>query len=306
MQNDPSFDDLINNDVWTGAGDQYLYGQPQQQHQTQPQDLYANFGNNQQHQQQQSSFPNPNIPSQQQPYTSSPYTSQYVSQYQQNPRPSTFFGATSTNVDPSLQSASPSPYRSNQDPTFTSQPGVSPHYLQYGMTPAHQPLNRGLQQQPYQQQQQPQVQPKPNPNTFDQRSQDLSSLYFNNLDNGNLQHNAGNQVHYPALPAERQNNDFRPTVNPLNVSNNQIYNLQRQANSASPLNVPLQQQARQVQPQQNPLRLIQPEVLRAAEGDASRRPLAHAPFLTFENTPVQITLTLKSGCPISISHYDLP
>jgi hypothetical protein len=293
---DQTYDDLINNGVWAGAGDQFLYGQPQQQQQQthQPQDLYASFGNSQP--QQQSSFANTEISMQhqQQPYTSSPYTSQYVSQYQQNHRPSAFFGATGTNVDPSLQTSSASPYRSAQGNAFTSQQSVSPQYLQYGMSTQHQPVNRGVQQQLFQQQQS-QSQAKPIANTFDQRSHDPSTLYFNNLDNGNLQHNVSNQVHYPALPAERQNNDFRSTVNPINVSNNsQIQNVQRQVNSASPLNVPLQQQNRQSQPQQNSLRILYPELLKAAEGDTARHPLAHAPFLTFETTPVQITLTLKS------------
>jgi hypothetical protein len=301
---DHTYDDLINNAVWAGAGDQFLYTQPQQQqqqHAHQPQDLYATFANNQQHQQQQqqSNFGNADISMQQQAYSSASYNPQYVSQYQQNHQSSAFFGATTTNVDPSLQTSSPSPYHPTQESPFSNQPSttVSPHYLQYGIATTHQPVNHGVQQQLYQQpqQSQSQSQPKSITNTFDQRSHDPSTLYFNNLENGNLQQNASNPVHYSALPSERQNNDFRPTVNPVNVTNNsQISNLQRQVNSASPLNVPLQQPIKQNWPQQNPLRIIDPELLKLAEGDVSRRPLPHAPYLTFDQTPVQINLTLKS------------
>jgi hypothetical protein len=302
IQDDSTYDDLINNSVWNGTGDQFLYGQsqPQQQQQQthQPQDLYGSFANNQQHQLQQPSFGNANISLQQQSYTSASYNPQYVSRYQPNPQTSAFFGATATSVDPLLQTSSPSPYHSTQESPFAqSSTTVSPQYLEYGMANAHQPASRNVPQQLYQQQQQrSQPQSKSISNTYDQRTHDPSTLYFNSLDSGNLQHNTSNQIHYPALPSERQNNESRPTINPGNVGHNsQIQQLQRQTNSVSPLNAPLQQQAKQIRPpQQNPLRVVEPDQLKNAQGDASRQPLAHAPFLTFDTTPVNINITLKS------------
>ncbi|TVY33467.1 hypothetical protein LSUB1_G006951 [Lachnellula subtilissima] len=178
IQEDNSYDELMNSAGWSGPDDQFLYTQ-------QPQDdLYSRFGAT------QPAFDQYNVPPQQQqqptypsiPYSNSPYATQY-----QHARPSDVFGQTSnTHVDPSLHGSG---QFQPLDRSFSVAPNttISPQYLQYGI-PANQPANRAASS-------------KPPP-----------GLYFNNASqNTNVQRPPSNLIPYPALPAD-QHNDFRPGI----------------------------------------------------------------------------------------------
>ncbi|RDL37574.1 uncharacterized protein BP5553_05007 [Venustampulla echinocandica] len=294
IQDDAAYNEVMNNAVWPGPGpgDQFLYAQhqqghqPQPQQQPQPQDLYSRYATTQPqpsyehyglHQQ-------PSYPSMEYGNLNPNSASPYVSHYQQHAGPSALFGQATSSIDPSLQTSAPSPYRA-QDSSFSVAPSatISPQYLQYA-PPPNQPVNQGVPTSAYQQ-------PPANvmANTFSQPPQDHSTMYFNNVQNGDLHRTmAGAPIQYPPLPLETKPNEVRPAANHMD----KISNVKSLVTSESPQILPRAQPAKPTQAS-NPLRMTHPELYASAGGQR----LAYAPFIVFEETPIQITLGLKNTIP---------
>jgi len=258
IQEDNSYDELMNGTGWSGPGDQFLYTQQPQE------DLYSRFGAS------QPAFDPYNVPHQPAypslPYSNSPYASQY-----QHARPSDVFGPTgNSNVDPSLQGSG---QFQSPDRSFSVAPNatISPQYLQYGIA-SNQPaghavssdFNRSANTM--------------SPNNFNQQ-QGNPGLYFNNASqNLNVQRNSSNLIPYPTLPADHEN-EFRPGI-------------KRSVDEEPPLKAPRTQQNREIQ-LPNPLRITHPDLL-AKRSTSSRPQMSYAPFVYFEDEPVQVPLGLKS------------
>lgn len=268
IQEDNSYDELMNGAGWSGPEDQFLYTQQPQE------DLYSRFGASQ-----QPAFDQYNVPPQQQPTYPSPYSnSPYAAQYQ-HARPSDVFGPTgNTHVDPSLQSSGQ--FRP-LDRSFSAAPNatISPQYLQYGI-PTNQPTNRAVSSD---------FNRSANtisPNNFNQQQQGHPGIYFNSASqNLNVQRPSSNLNSYPALPADQQI-DSRPGI-------------KRNMDGEPPLKAARVQQQRESQ-LANPLRITHPELL-AKRSSSSRPQMSYAPFVYFEDESVQVPLGLKSQC-ISVSH----
>ncbi|TVY29613.1 hypothetical protein LHYA1_G001044 [Lachnellula hyalina] len=266
IQEDNSYDELMNGTGWSGPDDHFLYTQ-------QPQDdLYSRFGAT------QPAFDQYNVPPQQQqqptypsiPYSNSPYAAQY-----QHARPSDVFGQTgNTHVDPSLQGSG---QFQPLDRSFSAAPNttISPQYLQYGI-PTNQPTNRAASAD---------FNRSANtmsPNNFNHQQQAPPGLYFNNASqNINVQRPLSNLIPYPALPVDQQN-DSRPGI-------------KRNMDGEPPLKAARVQQQREIIPP-NPLRITHPELL-AKRSSSSRPQMPYAPFVYFENESVQVPLGLKNTLP---------
>jgi hypothetical protein len=196
--------------------------------------------------------------------TTSPYTSQ--SQYQ-HARPSDVFGPTSYNLDPALQTSTEYP----ADSSFSfglhgaNNDTISPQTLQYQMASAQSPTNASFQQ----------------PANGYNRPQQAS--FFQN---GNLQ-NTETSIQYPALPRSSSNPEPKQKLKTSGGADD----------SSSTASAPSQQKA-QARATQNVLRITHPELL--ANGNPSTRPqFPYAPFLFWEDTPIQVAPGLKSEYQIS-------
>jgi hypothetical protein len=258
IQEDNGYDDLMHNNAWAGPGDPFLYTQPPQE------DPYSRFAPSQPTFDHYNVSQQPAYPSL--PYSNSPYTPQ--NQYQ-HARPSDVFGPTG-NVDPSLQ---PSSQFQAPDRSFSVTPNatISPQYLQYAM-PSSQPVSHAVSSDFNR------VANTMSPNNFNQQ-QDHTGIYFNPASqNLNMERSSSNPIQYPALPADSQ-------VDPRHISS-------RNMGGEALLNAPRTQQSKVVQPP-NPLRITHPE--KVVQRSTSARPqMSYAPFVYFEDQPVQIPLGLKS------------
>lgn len=281
-----SYEDLIQNTGWPADTNQH-----QQQFFTQPnQAPYSQYtatqstpahghGYNINHQQSYTPVS----------YSTSPYAAAAAAQYQ-HARPSDVFGPTSYNVEPSLQG--PTYHGHDSSFSFTPQPSgnatISPQSLQYGMN-QNQTLiqNQAL------------IRSVPNPafqrssngigNAFHQRPQDPSNMYFQstqNPQNGNILPNQVNNVSYPVLPKENPQAETVPYIPKQELDPVPIAQAAQVAPAARPQQIP-------PPPPLNPLRTTHPELLDGSDTSAQIR-LDYAPYLAFEDTPIQVNLTLKS------------
>jgi hypothetical protein len=267
LPEDMRFDDLINNAGWPASGDQ------QYQYQHPPQDPYTRYQPNQisfDHfdPSQQPSYPPVS-------YANSPYAPQY-----QHARPSDVFGPASYNVDPSLQSSAG--YHGPESSFSFAPPAIenatiSPQSLQYQM-PSNQPVHRGASNATFHQS------ANGIGNNYNQRPQDQSTVYYPEVQNGTMQNSQGNSVRYPVLPNGAPENESKQSV-------------KKYVDPDATSSAPRTQQAKSTS-SQNPLRMTHPE-LYASENHSSRPRFEYAPFLTWEDEPMQITLGLKSTslCP---------
>jgi len=222
------------------------------------QDAYAQFAQTQSpynYLAQEPSYPPPN--------SFSPYESQY-----QHARPSDVFGPTAyNNLDPSLQNPAPL-YGSESSFRFAPQESatISPHSLYNA--PSNQPLGRAgaVSNAAFQQQRLM--------NNFSPRPQD-QPMYFNNVQDGNIPA-VENMIRYPALSNGSLEYDHNQTLRRVPESNG--------------FGNPQQTSA---EPVQDPLRITHSDL--TAENDSSSHPhLGYAPFMTWENSSVQIAPGLKS------------
>jgi hypothetical protein len=264
LQDDMSYDDLMNSGGWPASGEQYSYQPPPQQQQ----DPYARY-----QQPNQPTFDQFELP-QQPSYNSTPYSnSPYASQY--HARPSDIYGPSSYNVvDPSLQGSAA--YH-GQDGSFPfashaiENPTIAPQSLQYNI-PSNVSVNRGAPNAAYQRS-------ANGITSFNQRPQDQAALYYSNPQNGNMQLNQASSVRYPTLPSGPTDNE--PKLVPKGY-------VEADAASVAPRPQPVRSA-----PAPDPLRITKPELLAPKEG-ASRPRFNYAPFVTWEDTPVQVNLGLKS------------
>jgi len=262
MPEDMRFDDLINNAGWPAAADQqYQYQQPQPDPYSryQPSQMpYEHFDPSQ-----QLSYPPVS-------YANSPYTSQY-----QHARPSDVFGPTSYNVDPSLQGSTG--YHTPESSFSFATPAIetatiSPQSLQYQMPP-NQPTHRNISNAAFQ--------PSANGmgNNYSQRPPDQTAIYYSGAQNGTMPVNQGNAVSYPVLP------NGSPEIEPKQA-------VKKYADADVTSSAPRTQQAQPISSQSS-LRMLYPE-LHASRNPSSRPRFDFAPFLSWEDQPLQITLGLKS------------
>ncbi|TVY73207.1 hypothetical protein LSUE1_G008369 [Lachnellula suecica] len=261
IQEDNGYDDLMHNASWSGPGDQFLYTQQQ------PQDnLYSQFAPSQQ------TFDHYNVAHQPAytalSYSNSPYTQQY-----QHARPSDVFGPTG-NVDPALQTSS---QFQAPDRSFSVTPNstISPQYLQYGIA-SNQPVSRAVSSDFNR------AANTPNPLNFNHQP-DHAGLYFNPAHQPNVQRGSSTPVHYPALSTELQNDPRQ--------------GLKRNIDGEPPVN-PLRAPPQQSKPavQMSSLRMTHPD-LYAKRSSSSRPQMPYAPFVFFEDQPVQVDLGLKNTLP---------
>lgn len=270
MPEDVRFDDLINNAGWPASADQqyhqYQQPQPNPYSQFQPNQLsYEHFDPSQ-----QVSYPPVS-------YANSPYATQY-----QHARPSDVFGP-SYNVDPSLQGSAG--YHASESSFSFAAPAIesatiSPESLQYRM-PSNQVTSRGVSNAPFQQA------ANAIGSNYGQRTQDQPSLYYTGAQNGNSQ---SNSVSYPVLPNGALENESKPAM-------------KKYVDTDAAANAPRTQQGKSTS-SQSTLRMLYPE-LYASKNPSSRPRFDYAPFLSWEDQPLQITLGLKStslSCLLRFSH----
>jgi hypothetical protein len=260
IQEDVGYDDLIHSGGWPASIDQYAYQQP---HTTQAQQYappYSNQPSFDHFDLQQSSYP-------QVSYTNSPYSSQ--SQYQ-HARPSDVFGPTSYNLDPSLQSSTAYPA---EGPFSFGLHGVdnntiTPQSLQYQMPSAQPPVSHGVSTAAFQR----------SATDFSRPLQD--PIYFNNTQNGNAQ-NTENSIGYPTLPAGSTDPESQQNLKKFGGPDDS-------SNGPTPRSQQIKTEAAQ-----EVVRITHPE-LHAANNPSSRPRFQYAPFLSWEDAPIQVAPGLKS------------
>ncbi|PQE23351.1 C-x8-C-x5-C-x3-H type zinc finger protein [Rutstroemia sp. NJR-2017a WRK4] len=226
--------------------------------------------------------------------TNSPYTSQY-----QNTRASDVFSPAPYDLDPSLQE--PTSYHGVPN-SFPFQPStthstISPQTLQYNML-SQQQLNNGIQSSPFQ----PSTGGPGTPAeySFGQRPQANQTHYYNQPQNGTLQqqqkaiHEAANKnIRYansnPELAAKQNAKPYVPEDNPSSSSNTTTIS------APSPVPIPARIPEVKPIPPQNPLRITHPELL--AKTTSSRPRFSFAPFVVWDDTPIQVAPGLKNTIP---------
>ncbi|KUJ11810.1 uncharacterized protein LY89DRAFT_212992 [Mollisia scopiformis] len=212
-------------------------------------------------------------------YSNSPYASQY-----QHARPSDVFGPTSYNVDPSLQGTtyhgheSSFPFAPQTNDTAT----ISPQTLQYSIN-QNPAVGRSVSNSTFQRSASNGI-----GNSFHPRQQDQSNMFFQNVapQNGNVLSNQANNVRYPILPNENSEAESKPYIKRQETDTDSHTQL---------ASVPRLQQVKPSTPP-NSLRSTHPELLNRSNNSSQAR-LAYAPFLHFEDTPIQVTLGLKNTLP---------
>lgn len=268
LQEDNSYDDLLNTSNWPASNEQqYSYPQPTQDQYRFPtsQTSFDHFDMSQQ----------PSYP--QVTYSNSPY----ASQYQQHARPSDVFNQNPYIVDPSIQGSG----GYGQDNSFSFAPQrienatISPQSLQYNL-PQSRATNGGVNVNSFQRS------VSNGQGNFGTRPQNPSPVYLMEPSNTKVppqqapppqqqQQRQPAQVQYPALPPAP------PAAAKQSISKVMV--------EATPVLNGTQQYT--IPPKVNPLRLLQPEML--AENSTSQR-LAYAPFVTWEDTPLQVASGPKS------------
>ncbi|KAB8295315.1 hypothetical protein EYC80_007218 [Monilinia laxa] len=299
IPDDVDFDGLLNNPpVWPNTTDQYGFQQHQSQQQQQQQqqqqhmqqDPYARYSTNQPSYGQQYDL------SHQQPsYNSLSYSNDpgYTTQYQ-HARPSDMFGPTSYNLDPSMQE--PNSYHGAQSSfpyqlTTTQHPTISPQTLQYNML-AQQQLNTGIGSATFQRSNSG-IGNKPDYN-YGQRAQSNDNHFFSRPQNGILpqkmtQNVSNNTIRYPSLAPDLGSNEEAKKHVPLEEK----YPVVAPATIAAPHQRD-GSEYRLIAPA-NPLRVTHPDLV--ANNASSRPRLSYAPFVAWEDTPIQVAPGLKNTIP---------
>ncbi|TGO37173.1 hypothetical protein BHYA_0104g00310 [Botrytis hyacinthi] len=304
IPDDVDFDGLLSNgSVWPNTADQYAYQQPQSQSQQQPQqqpqqqhiqsDPYGRYSNiqpsygqydlsHQSHQQ-----PTYNALS----YTNSPA---YAAAQYQHARPSDMFTPTSYGLDPSMQESnsyhgaqSSFPYQQNT----TQHPTISPQTLQYSLL-AQQQMNSGIPSAAFQRSNSG-IGSKPNYN-YGQRTQSNDNHFFNQPQNGIVpqkmdQNSSNNTVRYPSIPTD---------LVPKEEVKQHVPITEQYSAPAPAVAVPRQREIPELQPiapAPNPLRVTHPDLV--ANNTSSRPRFSYAPFLAWEDTPIQVPPALKNTIP---------
>jgi hypothetical protein len=274
---DMGYDDLINNAGWPGAANPYPY--QQQAHPAQ--DPYSQYTTS------QPSFDQYDL-SHQTSYTPVTYSnSPYVSQYQ-HARPSDVFGPTSFNVDPSLQSSAT--YHGTETsfsfaPPATETRTISPQNLQYAMS-SNQPMNRSVSNSPFQRQAGGVV--NNFSHTLHQQPQDHAALYFDSQ-NDTMQRGQTNSVQYLTFPNGTPDIESKQGVK-------RSFEGEPSSNAPRPQPVKLA-------PPPNPLRVTHPALL-AAKDSSSRPRFDYAPYVAWEDEPIQVAPGLKSqSTPYSLDFF---
>ena len=261
------YDDLMNTSAWAGPGDQYQFSQahppPQDQYQyaTNP-PSYDHFDLSQHQQQAYAPVT----------FSNSPYTSN------QHARPSDVFGPTSYNVDPSLYSSTAfqQPQSSfSYAPQATENATISPHSLQYNMQP-NPLLNREAATSTFQRASSG-FENKPE-YSFSREPQDRQTVYFNEQQN-TMQQRSENAVRYPSLPNGVSSNDSKQIVSRY-VEGDQLSAASRP-------------QQFKPTPPKDPLRITEPE-LYASKSSSSRPRFDYAPYVAWQDEPIQVAPGLKS------------
>ena len=269
LQEDVSYDDLINSGAWPASTEEFTYQQPHT-----VQGSYAPYST-------QPSFDHFDLPQPSYPpasYTNSPYTNQ---SHYQHARPSDVFGPTSYNLDPSLQSSTAYPTESSFSFGLHGSDSntITPQSLQYHMASAQPPINRGVSNAAFQR----------STSDFNQRPQD--PVYFNNTQNGNMQ-NTEDPIRYPALPGGSSGPELKQ-------------NLKRFGGPDEPSSVPTpapRAQPVKAEAAQNAVRITHPE-LHATTSPSSRPRFQYAPFLSWEDAPIQVAPGLKSKDQIPLKRF---
>ena len=258
LQEDLSYDDLINGTGWPPSTEQYAYQQPHpvQGSYATPYPSHPSFDQFDLHQQ---AYPST-------AYTNSPYTTHPQFQHA---RPSDVFAPTSFNLDPALQNPGAYPV----DGSFSSglhvdNGTISPQYLQYQVASNQPPVNRGASNVAYQ-------------GPASDYSQPQEPMFFNHTQNGNVQ-KTENSIRYPALPSASQNPESKLPAKKVEGPGD-----------FSRVAPPSQPQV-QVSAAQDALRTTHPQL--HANNPSSRPRFQYAPFLSWEDTPIQVAPGLKSKC----------
>jgi hypothetical protein len=263
LPEDVGYDDLLDSSGWPAATDQF----PFQQHHQPQQGSYAPQYST------QPSFDHYDLQQQAYPtYNNSPYVTQ--SQYQ-HARPSDVFGPNSFNLDPSL-SQNATAYPADNSYSFgihgtETHNTISPQNLQYQISSSQAPVNRSVQNTAYQQR---------TANDFNQRPQTQANLYFNNAQNGNAR-SMESPVQYPSLPGNN-GPEVKQNINYAALNNS----------TTAPVLAPRAQPVRSAPPQST-LRVTDPE-LPAIKNPSTRPPFPYAPFLSWQDVPLQVAPGLKS------------
>ncbi len=259
-----SLDDLIDNGGWPTAEPQQHYPYAHT-----PQDPYAQYSAS------QPSF-NQFALSQQPSYSGPAYSnSPYAAEYRQ-PAQNHVFDPTSYDVDPSLHAASTFHAPAS---TFSFAPQaienntIAPQSLQYGIGSIQS--NRNVSNPAFQQY----SNANGAGNSPAPRPQESNSTYYGSGQNGAMQF-AGNPTQYSNMQNKPVQEQPKPTQ-------------QRWVEEKSVPTPRPSQQTKLPTPPQNPLRITHPD-LYAAKGTSSRPSFEYAPFLSWEDKPMQITLGLKS------------
>jgi len=264
LQDENNYDDLLNTSNWPANNEQqYSYSQPAQDQYRFPtsQNSFDHFDMSQQ----------PSYP--QVTYSNSPY----ASQYEQHARPADVFGHNSYIVDPSIQASGG--YGQENAFSFTPQriedATIAPQSLQYNL-PQNRVANGAVISSSFQ---------RPVNDVqvdFSQRPQNLSPVYQMDPSNAKLsqqQQRPFAQVSYPVLPTP---------ATPATPAPRQSISRAMGGETTQSL-AGVQQFTASQKP--NPLRVIHPEML--AENSSSPR-LVYAPFVTWDETPLQVASGPKS------------
>ena len=261
LQEEVNYDDILSGSTgWPPPTDQYAYQRPDQAQASYvpPYSTHPSFDHFDMH---EHSYPTA-------AYTNSPYTAQ--SQYQ-HAKPSDVFGPTSYNLDPALQSSNGYPVDSSFSFGHSGDSNtISPQNLQqYQMASAQPPVYPGTLNNAFQ----------GSASDYNRQPQDL--VYFNNTQNGSLQ-SLNNSVRYPALPSGSSVSESSLQPKKSGATNDTL------KAAAPPQLLP--------KSLHNVLRITHPE-LHAADNPSSRPRFQYAPFLSWEDTPIQVAPGLKSTYP---------
>ncbi|KAF7861529.1 hypothetical protein EAF04_008092 [Stromatinia cepivora] len=300
IPDDVDFDGLLNNaPVWPNTADQYGFQQQQTQSQQQQQqqhiqaDPYAGYSTNQPSYGQQYDL------SHQQPsYNSLSYSSNpaYSSQYQ-HAGPSDLFGPPSYNLDPSMQESnsyhgaqSSFPYQQNA----TQHPTISPQTLQYNSMLAQQQLNSGIASAAFQRSNSG-IGSKPDYN-YGQRAQSNDNHFFTQPQNGIVpqkmaQSLSNNTVRYPSVATDLGPNEEVKQHVPLEEK----YPVPAPAAAVPPRQREMATEYKLIAPAPNPLRVTHSDLV--ANNTSSRPRFPYAPFVAWEDTPIQVPPGLKNTIP---------
>lgn len=296
IPDDVDFDGLLNNaSTWQNPTDQYGFHQQQSQPHQQPQqhiqpDPYARYSTNQPSYGQQY-----DLSHQQSSYSPLSYSNNpaYTAQYQ-HARPSDMFAPTSYNIDPSMQEASSYHVATSTFPyqqSASQHPTISPQSLQYNML-AQQQLNTGMGSTAFQRSNSGHG--SKSDYNYGQSAQSNDNHFYNQSQNSALpqkisQSVASNAVRYPSIATDLGPNQ---EINKL-ISVDEKYPIT--ASVSSTPSAPIYQrdgsEYRPIAPA-NPLRVTHPDLV--ANNASSRPRFPYAPFVAWDDTPLQVAPGLKS------------